>query len=532
MKQSKILKWACLCLFMMCSGIMLLALGGKYLVENVSTPVFKLKMSHQELRCLEIIAFILSCVGVYSVFFTDVLRTKSFVWFSRGSFRQKKNILLIGYALLNILVAIVLEANPGWDFARILSDLEKMFLHGELGLREYIMMYPNNLLYTCIVYPVVYFFGARMAYRIVIGINILLLVWTLSLFLDIVMRMTQKMKVTLIAGLFFIVFLPLVYYNQTFYSDTITLPFILLALKYLFDENQQLTRSKKKLVIATVILTIAILLKASIIVVVVAIGMLCLFVYRGKEKFYGLLPVVVFVSAKGLMLALVSVWSFFYPPLYDKTVSDVGYPESAWICMAQNEASRGDYNFNDADRVGTLYRENKMSKSEIDRLMKQCTVDRITQRTILGNTNFFMRKFAFSWSDPTYYSVVNLGMISAPGDKILNQELSTIQESSSVTRNNVFLEEGAIGIGHYLYLASYQNMLYLLVFILMVDAIRKRQKESDFFIFTALIVVGYTLFHLLWEARSRYVIAVCVILLAFIAITLNTKKTSTGQKGQ
>lgn len=508
-----------------------IAIFGKFLPYNNITPFFKKDMAYWLQNSIEIVSLLIALVGVYIIWVKKfTLKVSEYPVFRKlfsEDVKKQKRILLIIYLLINILVVILFADPPGWDYGTLIYDSERLIRGTGIGLREYLMQYPNNLLYALFVYPIVFCFGANTTVPIVVGINVLLLVLSLSVFYDMMYKITKNLKRTRYASIMFICFLPLIYYNQTFYSDTISLPLVLIAINWLFEEKGIFTDSKKKLIQAIALLIFASLIKASVLVVIVAVCILCLVNYRRFEKLYSLLIIVAIYAVKIIMLGLVAFWSFFYPPLYNKSVADVGYPESSWVCMAQNDVARGNYDFKDAYRTRDLYRDPNATKADVDAVMKECVKERISNRSFLGNLHFSFRKYAFTWSDSTFYAVHNLGVISAPeAEQAGNTNVWNVKGNSSITKNNLYLEQGAFATGHYIFLNTYQNAVYIAA-ILISLVMFKKKKFGDLFDFIVLTTLGYGAFHLLWEARSRYILTVFVMLLMLVFIYGKSKKKKT-----
>lgn len=510
--------------------MLILALLGKYIPFNTTTPFFKWYMPYISQVGLEIVLLIASVLVVLAVLSQRKLRMKIakkiLIFLQEEDFKRQKRKFLIIYSILNIVVVALLAASPGWDYGTIVYDLGKLFQYKSLGIREYMMQYPNNLLYLFCVLPFVLFFGPDITVAITIAINILLIIFTFSLFMDIVYKISGSLSRMKYASFVFILFLPLLYYNQTFYTDTIVFPLILGSVLLLFEAEGNLTNSRKKLWQGFGLLSVAAIFKPSMLVVVIAISIMCLLFYKKWAKLYAFSFVGVLIVVKVAMLGLISVWSLFYPPLYNKAINEVGYPESAWICMAQNDKARGDYNEADAKKANEIYAKSNKTKKEMSAEMKKCIEERIAARGVKGNLDFFFRKFAFSWSDSTYYSVYNLGLISAtPGNKMQYTDVHTLKKNSSVTKLNLYLEQGWLALIHYSYLDMYQNILYLVAIVVTIQQFfRKKKSPRAFAQFVVLALLGFCAFHLIWEARSRYALTAVLLLLLYVFIYLRPIK--------
>lgn len=510
----------------------IIAILGKFLPYNNITPFFKKDMSYWLQNSIEIISLVIAAGLFYRIWKEEIpYKMKHSAFFGKlfpDDLKRQKRIFLIIYLILNVLVVLLFADPPGWDYGTIIYDSERL-IHGTgIGLREYLMQYPNNLLYALFIYPIVWCVGANMTVPIVVGLNILLLVFSLSIFYDMMYKITGSLKRTRYASVMFICFLPLIYYNQTFYSDTISLPLVLIAINLLFEVEGKFTDCKKKLLSAFAILIFASIIKASVLVIIVAISILCFMNYRRFEKLYALSALVSIYAVKMILLGLVMFWSIFYPPLYNKSVADVGYPESSWICMAQNDVARGNYDFQDAYKTRDLYRDPNATKADVDIVMKECIKQRIANRSILGNIHFLFRKYAFTWSDSSFYAVHNLGIISAPEpEQAANTNVWNVKGNSSITKNNLYLEQGLFAVIHYIFLNAYQNVVYIAAMVIAVGLFKKK-KMADLFSFIILTTVGYGVFHLLWEARSRYILTVFVMLLMLVFVYGKTKRKKTG----
>lgn len=180
-----------------------------------------------------------------------------------------------------------------------------------------------------------------------------------------------------------------------------------------------------------------------------------------------------------------------------------GIPSSAWIAMGMQESPRapGWYNaFNEdvwAQSGGDFDLANKLSKNSIkDRL--ECF------RSDLPYTaNFYARKFLTQWAEPTFQSLWISFARPAEGCGIMAD--SKLQASFINGKAQKVFEIACDGFQVVVYSAAAYGFWVN----------EKRSNKSVVSLLPGIVFFGGLLFHMLWEAKSYYVLPYFVMLIPY-----------------
>lgn len=84
-----------------------------------------------------------------------------------------------------------------------------------------------------------------------------------------------------------------------------------------------------------------------------------------------------------------------------------------------------------------------------------------------------------------------------------------------------------MAVVHYGYLNIYQNILYIMGIIITVrQFFRTKEMPTGLVQFIVFTAIGYGLFHLIWEARSRYILTAMILLLLYVCIYVEDRKNT------
>ncbi len=168
----------------------------------------------------------------------------------------------------------------------------------------------------------------------------------------------------------------------------------------------------------------------------------------------------------------------------------------AWECLKEN-VHLGWYNYRIADlRYSNPKPENTkyLFNILIQERMKHFREDP------KGMTEFYLRKTRSMWAEPSF------------GGLFYNQNLQYEEEN-----------DAEYPIGYY-FIQYYQRALIFIIFggsILVL--IKNRKNLSNEMVLLITIFIGGFLFHILWEAKSRYIFPYVMVLIPISAIELNAK---------
>ena len=358
------------------------------------------------------------------------------------------------------------------DGAEIENEAHYMLNYGKFSGERYFLVYPNNITPTIILYWI---------YRIAAFLHISE-VWTLHIFCFLVTTATifltyktagkllTKQKQTIIFGLM-ILYIPFQMYSLFYYSDTLMVIMVALIIYVLIPSDGSFIFRTKHIVAVAILVAFAWNLRSNIIIILPA-----LIVYLLFFKWY-----------KNLILLLVTfgIAFVFFGKGFDMLWAHYGFwkddgyrfPMLHWVMMGMS-IQGGSYNWQDFQF--TYLSQNKMTDD------LGLFFNRVTHRPFFLNLLMIVLKIRGNWSDGTI-NYTNGTRALRDGDGFLWQLFYGSDNS------------------FFIYISQ---MMYVVILFGMVYYIYKRRKEyiTSCFLFQ-IIIFGVFMFHLIWEAKPRYVYA-------------------------
>jgi hypothetical protein len=115
---------------------------------------------------------------------------------------------------------------------------------------------------------------------------------------------------------------------------------------------------------------------------------------------------------------------------------------------------------------------------------------RITEKGWIGNLHYNIQKLAHTWTDGTYYSL----------NKLKREPVEPESFNRLVDFKSGDLLQGFARIQHFILLAG---LLFLV----------KLKNRNEMITFAMLSIIGFFLFFLIWETRSRYLVSLTPLLI-------------------
>lgn len=384
----------------------------------------------------------------------------------------------------------------GYDEEIINSDT-----YAGIPLGEYIQAYnqqiPQAFLYS-LFFRLIHIdeFGTPRALNVIAIIIILVAIYKIG---NMISKKHKVNKVRLMV--LFLTFLSLPMLSTFVYGDIPSLAFALLSVYYMmkFVDYNKL----KYFTLATIFSMIAYMFRMNSLIFVIATVIYLLFNLftkitskTVKENIINALLIVIFIVVSIVPAQIVND---YYINKYNLDKSKE-YPNISYILMGMSESWRGNGWYNE-DIGEPALKNPESSKEEYAEKIK----DRLTYFSQnMGYTfRFYTMKLASMWSENTY-SAVRLNLLHESEDDYLN----VIKEP----------------------LTFYQKALLILMCVCsIIVLIQNRKNLSVNVIYLLLIFMGGFAFHIIWEAKSRYIIPYIVVLIPIASIEINKFK-KIGQK--
>ena len=406
----------------------------------------------------------------------------------------------------------------GYDEAIINSNT-----YAGIPLGEYIQAYnqqiPQAFLYS-LFFRLIHIdeFGTPRALNVIAIIIILVAIYKIG---NMISKSHKVNKVRLMV--LFLTFLSLPMLSTFVYGDIPSLAFALLSVYYMMkfvdylnnkDRNVNINNPgaivvKEKMskylgvkyfTLATIFSMIAYMFRMNSLIFVIATVIYLLFnlftKITSKTAKENIINGVVIVLYALVSIVPAQIVNDYYINKYDLDKSKA-YPNISYILMGMSESWRGNGWYNEDIGEPALKNPETSKEEYADRIK-----DRLTYFSQdMGYTfRFYTMKLASMWAENTY-SAVRLNLLNESEDDYLN----VVKEP----------------------LTFYQKALLILTCVcVIIVLIQNRKNLSVNVIYLLLIFMGGFAFHIIWEAKSRYIIPYIVVLIPIASIEINkfTKK--------
>ena len=430
-------------------------------------------------------------LGVVVIFIFSIFVTRKILNSDNDILKKYNKYIVIFYVLFQGIILSMDTLNFS-DGAEIENEAHYMLNYGRFSGERYFLVYPNNINPTIILYWI---------YRIAnfIGISEVL---ALHLFCFAVTSATMfltyktagkiftKPQQTLVL-LLMVAYIPFQMYSLFYYSDTFMVFIVSLIIYVLVPSDGSFIFRSKHIIAVAIIIAFGWNLRSNIIIVLPA-----LLVYLAFFKWYKKIILLLTTFVISFLLfgkGFDMLWSYY------GFFEDSGYkfPMMHWVMMGLS-IQGGSYNWQDFQY--TYLSQDKMS-DDISLFF-----NRIIHRPLFLNLVVFVLKIRGNWSDGTI-NYTNGTRALRDGDGFLWQLFYG-------SNNSIFI-----------YLSQ---MLYATIIFSMVYYMYKRRKQfiTSMFLFQ-IIIFGVFMFHLIWEAKPRYVYSwmPVIFLLAVKGLTIFAEET-------
>ena len=192
---------------------------------------------------------------------------------------------------------------------------------------------------------------------------------------------------------------------------------------------------------------------------------------------------------------------------------DNSFPISGFVAIGMQEGMRGNgwYN-NNAD---IAWKEIETADIQYKQMIKENIYN--FKNNIPHAVKFYIKKIASMWTDPMQESIwQNLSF----------NFYEIYLKDKSPEEINYYQKVDNMLINNQKWAKIYQKALLFIIFGLSILVIIKnRANISNEIILLLLCFMGGLFFHILWEAKSRYIIPYIIILIPIACIKFNTKLT-------
>lgn len=410
-------------------------------------------------------------------------------------------ILLICFFILVIIVLAYFRVTPSWDFGDVLNGAMDIAQKKPIAYREYFEMYPHNLHPAILIGLFLRFTGNTYWSPYIMNVIHIMTAVIVAYLLSI--KILGK-KLSTIVAIILLFFTPVYLYSPIVYTDTLSMPFPILALYFWVLAKSSKTRTLPKYLFFYSLIGIfsafGYLYKpvAAIGIIAAAIETILRGKHFDKEGNRSKLSLFItnrFLPVATSLLFFILVLQVFnaysYNSGYSRNIhTNKTFPYTHWLMLGVNKPfSEGgtSYGYGGFSHEDMFYTESlstyKLKQAETTRIF----IQRVKAMGPLGYMEFLSKKLEFVWNDGTYYVLVKLTR------EPLNPEPNRITGGEGVSNKT------------YLTIAQLvQSAVLFLMLVVFISSLRGQCNQVSRMMGS--MCLGILIFLLFWEARSRYIV--------------------------
>ena len=469
---------------------------------EVTISIFEEHTNIQDMNILKLLLCII--LGIVTVLITFVIKKLNI----SKKVKIITTILALGlYSFFQILWIKACLVKPGADPGMIYGTAKLLFNNQDImkeHILEYFSFYKQNIGLVVIYERLMRFFNTdnvilfRYVNVVCNTITVLGLYWIYKMIND------KEENNTLLFYVLILGFLPISLLSTWVYGDFIGLSLGILSVALII----KYVKSKKIrfLFFSSICMSIAIIARSNLLIFIIAITIYLIITLlkekNRKERIVGILLIPLFIVISIIPNKILTNYiSKKYQLDERKEKSIITY---LYMGMSEGKMANGWYN-DEIDNINNEMKKNNKDDNTIENQTKEKLSDRINY--LLNNPLytiwFYKYKILSMWAEPTMASEVYNSQrdVDMSENKIYNivfdeQNFEAIKASQKVIDGMIFV--GALS--------------YIIL---------KRKNISNEVLLVILIFLGGFGFHILWEAKSRYIIPYVVILIPVATKGLN-----------
>jgi hypothetical protein len=391
---------------------------------------------------------------------------------------------------------------PQYD-SYYITETAKQVANGEIsmlttGSDRYFYYYPYQLGFVAVCQVFASIFKGDTAYYYSLQIlNALALVLLYLAILKLTWDIFKSKAVLNITILLTFGYIPMLMFTSFIYGNILGFALAMwsvsLTVRYIQTDRPYL------MLIASVLLGLSVMVKNNNLIVLVAISIILLIKFLDTRKVYDIISIGLCVV---LSINVLNIAIGYYEDRADVNFGG-GVPKLLYLDMGLHE-SEICYGWYDPTYTLVVYANSGLdSKVATEEGIKQIKerLDYFRENPKYAN-EFFNGKILSQWNEPSYASVW------------VNEARKTNGQPAQYVTD---IYTGTLGNYLYEYMNQYQQLLFIMSCVAFVSIAKK--KDVTYYILP-LIVLGGFLFHMLFEAKSQYVITYVTLLIPMCAYGL------------
>lgn len=416
--------------------------------------------------------------------------------------------VLVVYVIIQVKWINVRDANPAWDQLWVYETAERMYNDNIFLINKTYLQFCPHQLPLAVLYSFIFKIFNRTDVVLLQYINAIANAFSMLGIFLITKQLEKKYETNnfkpLIISFCFIT-LPLL--STFIYGDIISIPMCLLGIWFIMKYSEK--ENFIYLILSSIFIAISYIARMNNLIYIIAISIYILLdLLETKNK------TIKDIVKKSLLFMLFIAISIL-PETYIKSYwqeklelnKEDAIPVEAYFCMGMNESSKANGWYNN-EYVQWAYENVENSKQKYNDEIKyrlKFFLDKPFECI-----KFYTLKIASMWSENTYASLLY-------NHSYAFGNLSRKDNDDSLRRN---IDDTIYNIE--LPIAIFQKSLILIIFGSTIIVLIKYRKNISIDVLLLVIVfIGGFLFHVLWEAKSRYIISYIIVLIPITSVVIN-----------
>lgn len=410
------------------------------------------------------------------------------------------SILFLVILMIQLFVILNFRANPSWDFGVVFDNAKNFALHGDRAYTqnyyEYFSLFPNNIMmfsFLVFIIKIGSIIGLSANLSCIIA-NIFFIDISI-LFMYLFVRKKTNIQTAIFSILIIMFFSPIYLYSSIFYTDTFSMPFVVILL-YLFSflpENDSLDKKNILLIVSIGIVSfIGIKLKMTVIFIIFSV-LLNRLLNNNLKNTYKQISLIFCVFI--ICTLLFNILIVNNRKMDFKSNNEWGsIPITHWIMMGLEDSNRsndgrnsiGGYNEEDYKLT-----KSKESRNEAIRFNIKEYIKRAKNYGLIGYFDYLAKKSVNTWTDGLYFSNIKLLFYSPANPDNVNRKYIDYRQDDFK-----YLE----------YTSQSVQISFILLLIASSFFTLKNKKVNNTYQVLITTILLLFFFFLFWENRSRYLV--------------------------
>ena len=440
--------------------------------------------------------------------------------------KVKKLILILAiliYGILQVVWINIRDANPNYDQFYVFDNAVKMSKgEEELIDKEYLEMYPQQISLVSFYSVILKLFNTENV-KVLQYLNVLANIFTvLGLYSIAKIIQNKENKLNLIAFFTIVLtFSALAFLSTFIYGDIISLPFAIYSIYFIIKYIKE--NRCRYLLISSILMCISYFLRMNMLIFFIAILIYLLLEFTKfinnlvKDKSLTKKLKIKNISLKVALIVVFCIISILPTNLFKIFMQgqlnlnkNNSFPIIGFIDLGLANSTRGPGWYVDP-YVDTWRVDGHNTEPMKERINKKLEIFKEKPKILF---EFYFFKIASMWGENSFGSIwynlsFNFGDMSVNKGTASDTEIQNYKKVDNIIYKN------------YSFIMLYDKIIILLIFISVLLFILRNKDISNEQILLILIFVGGFLFHIIWEAKSRYILPYVIIIIPIMAIGID-----------